>query len=291
MTLIIACDGGGTGCHVVIADLAGRVLAQGAGGPANVTTDFDAALANLRAALAQAVAQSGGLDVSNAVAHFGLAGVTSAQMTQRVAQALPLRNICVTGDQGVALAGALGGGDGVLMALGTGTIIASTKGGQVMRIGGWGLQLSDQASGAWLGRCALEQTLRCHDGLDAFCDLTRDTFDEFQRDPLAMVAFAATAKPADYARFAPQVVQAAAAGTPGGVQLMQRGAAYLCRALGVLAFAPPDVLCLTGGVGPHYAPYLPKLVQAAITPAKGSGLDGALHLALARQRAQTNRPA
>jgi glucosamine kinase len=284
MRHIIACDGGGTGCRVVIADPWGRVLALGAGGPANVTSDFDGALANLHAALQQAVTVLGVGDLDGAVAHFGLAGVVSADMAQRVAQALPIADVCVTSDQEVALAGALGWGDGVLMALGTGTIIAASKAGQVTRVGGWGLHLSDQASGAWLGRGALQQTLLCHDGMVAFCDLTRGLFDHFQRDPVALVAFATTATPADYARFAPQVIQAGVAGAPGGVDLMQRGADYLVQALAALQFGPRDALCLTGGVGPHYASYLPRAAKLAITPAKGSGLDGALSLALQRYR-------
>jgi glucosamine kinase len=53
---VIGCDGGGTGCRLVIADGQGRVLAQAIGGPANVTSDFDQAVANLRDALARAAA-------------------------------------------------------------------------------------------------------------------------------------------------------------------------------------------------------------------------------------------
>jgi glucosamine kinase len=219
-------------------------------------------------------------DLFKGVAHFGLAGVQSDQDAARVAAAFPFAQIAVTEDRLIAIAGALGVADGVLMALGTGTIIAAQRGGQAMRVGGWGLALSDEASGAWLGRGLLQQILFAHDGLVPFSRLTESRFDAFGRDPRALVAFAANARPADYAGFAPEVVAAAKDGDATGLLLMRSGAAYLTRALDSLDFASGDVLCLSGGVGPHYAPYLSDLAQKAIRPAKGSGLDGALHLAM-----------
>lgn len=282
LPLVIGCDGGGSGCRVVVADAAGRVLAQATGGPANVSSDFDLAIRSLTAALAEAMSKAE-LPVSalaDAVAHFGLAGVQSAQAAKRVAAALPCPKARVTEDRVVAVAGALGGDDGVLVAIGTGTIIASSRGGRMMHVGGWGLQLSDQASGAWLGRGLLERVLLCHDGVEAFSDLTRDSFAERGSEAGELVRFAASALPADYARYAPAVVRAAQARDVAGLDLMQRGADYVTRALAAVGFTPADALCLTGGVAPHYAPYLPAAVQAAIVPAKGSGLDGALALAL-----------
>lgn len=279
---VIACDGGGTGCRFMIADGDGNVLAQATGGPANVTSDFEGAVANLQTALSSAVAQLGVpcADVFGGVAHFGLAGVQSAQDAARVAAKFPFSHIIVTEDRQTAIVGALDGADGVLIALGTGTIIAAQRGGQSLRIGGWGLQLSDQASGAWLGRLLLQRVVLAHDGIEPFSPFTTSVFDRFGRDPRALVGFAASASPADYASFAPQIVAAASAGDAVAIDLMRAGAAYLTRALEVLGFAVPDVLCLSGGVGPHYAPYLPKAAQAAIVAPKGQGVEGALRLAL-----------
>lgn len=278
----VGCDGGGTGCRLAIADVKGKILAQATGGAANVSSDFEGAVSNMRAALTDAAAQLGLSvpDVLNGVAHFGLAGVQSPYDEAQVAAKFPFSKITVTEDRQIAIAGALGSLDGVLFALGTGTIVAGQRNGKSQRIGGWGLQLSDQASGAWLGRSLLQQVLLAQDGMAPFSPLTTARFDRFGRDPRALVSFAATAKPADYAGFAPEVVAAATAGDTTGTALMQQGAAYLTRALEVLAFAAPDVLCLSGGVGPHYAPYLPAEAQAAIIAPKGRGVDGALRLAM-----------
>lgn len=279
---VIGCDGGGTGCRLVIANGQGRILAQGTGGPANVTSDFKQAIASLRGALGMACAQLGvtPADVLGGVAHFGLAGMQTAQDAAKVAAEFPFAKINVTEDRLIALAGALGGADGVLVGLGTGTIIAAQRGGHILRIGGWGLNLSDDASGAWLGRLLLQKVLLAHDGMEPFSPLTQACFAGFDHDPRGIVTFATRAAPADYAEFAPQIIAAAAEGDGVGVALMQQGAAYLARALDVLGFAPPEVLCLTGGVGPHYARYLPKAAQPAIVAPQGQGVDGALRMAL-----------
>lgn len=282
---VIGCDGGGSGCRVILADVQGRVLARASGGPANATSDFELTLASLSTALAEAAAQIGVAPhaLHAGVAHFGLAGVISPSVAAKLAAALPFAQITVTSDREVAVTGALGAADGVLVAIGTGTIVAAQRGGQRRNAGGWGLQLSDQASGAWLGRALLEHAILCHDGLHPHSDLTRAALTEFAA-PVEMVIFAAKAQPADYARFAPQIIAAAQAGDAVGCRLMARGADYLGLALGAVGFFPGDALCLTGGIGPHYAPYLAEAAQAAIRPAQGTALDGALWLALAAAR-------
>jgi glucosamine kinase len=285
LAVLIGGDGGGSGCRVAIADLSGTVLAQAAGGPANVTSDFEGAVRNLRAALSRAAGVAGvtAQDLAGSFAHFGLAGAQSAAMGPRVAHALGLPHARVTEDRLTAVVGALGFGDGALVALGTGTIIAAVRAGTPRYAGGWGLALSDEASGAWLGRGLLARILHCHDGLVGHSDLTRQVFADFSDDPGAVVRFAASARPADYARHAPDVVAAAQAGDGAGIDLMQRGAEYIQRALATLGVTPNDALCLTGGVGPHYAPWLDENRQAMIVPATGGALDGALALARVQQ--------
>ena len=48
---LVGVDGGGTGCRAAIADLTGRLLGQGAAGPANATTDLAQTIVNVRVAL------------------------------------------------------------------------------------------------------------------------------------------------------------------------------------------------------------------------------------------------
>jgi glucosamine kinase len=259
----------------------GTVLGQGTAGPANVTTDIALSIANVRAALLAAAAQTGLTegDLAAFPSHIGLAGVlTDAQATD-VARALPMVKCTVTDDCVTSVAGALGARDGALIAVGTGSTIAGQRNGRLTTLGGWGFVIGDQASGAWLGRALLEQVLLCFDGLEPHSDLTRLTLAGFGDDPNRIVPFARDARPSDFASHVPAILDATKAGDPVGQILMRRGAAYLDHALETLAFAPGDALCLTGGIGQAYADYLAPTYQAAVTQPLGTALDGALALA------------
>ena len=280
-TLIVGVDGGGTGCRAAIGTAADGILARAEGGRANVASDLDRTLRNVISTV-EAAAISGGVSVERlkeATAHLGLAGVMNKQDANRVASALPYRVATVTDDRPTALSGALGGEDGFLLSVGTGTIAAACTNGIYRSVGGWGFYVGDQASGAWLGKQSLRQVLLSYDGLAEHSDLTRNLLEKFQGDPNAIVTFSLSAKPGDYGAFARDVVESAHAGDPVGQQIMQEGADHLQRCLMALNFKARDALCLTGGVGPHYAHYLPADTTTNLREQSGNALDGAFRFA------------
>ncbi|PUB15617.1 BadF/BadG/BcrA/BcrD ATPase family protein [Yoonia sediminilitoris] len=280
-TLLVAVDGGGTGCRAAIGTAAQGILAGATGGAANVTSDARAATANIISTVNAAAAKAGVAveTLERAQAHLGLAGIMTPQDSARIAAALPYGHTTVTDDRPTALTGALGGEDGFVLAVGTGAFAAAKTDGTFRTIGGWGLQLGDQASGAWLGRAGLQQVLLCHDGLAEHTDLTLALFAMFDNDPSRVVAFGVTATPGDFGTFAPRIIADASTGDPWGRAIMKTGADHLALCLDALGFAPGDTVCLTGGVGPHYAAYLPTRVLAGQTACRGSALDGAFQLA------------
>ena len=278
---LIAVDGGGTGCRVAVGTATQGILAEATGGRANVSTDFDEAITNIITA-AQAAIAAAGLDadqIGRAVAHLGLAGFTGPDIGARVTAALPFGKSVVTEDTATTIVGAIGQDDGFVIALGTGTIIARQRDGLQTCIGGWCYQVSDQASGAWLGHGVLEQTLLVVDGITPASPLSQQMLDKLGGAG-GIVQFSLRARPGDFATLAPDVVKAASAGDTIGVALMQAGASYLERALSALEYQPGDILCLTGGVGPHYAAYLPEPMTTNLAQAKGRAVDGAFALAL-----------
>lgn len=281
-SLLIGVDGGGTGCRVAIGTAEHGILAEAAGGRANVSTNFDEAISNILAATETAMEMAGRdpAELQHAVAHLGLAGFTGPDMGARVTAALPFGNSIVTEDTATTIVGAIGDQDGYVIALGTGTIIARQRAGVQTCIGGWCYQVSDQASGAWLGHGILEQSLLVVDGIVPNSPLSERMLDKLGGGA-GIVQFSLKARPGDFATLAPDVVELASAGDAIGRDLMQRGAAYLQSALAALAYQPNDILCLAGGVGPHYAPYLPDWMTANLRPAKGRALDGAFALAKA----------
>lgn len=283
---LIAVDGGGSGCRAVVASFDGQVLGEGRAGPANATSDLDQSIANTRDAIGRALGFAG-LDTTDRgqfVAHLGLAGALTAEVTTRIAKESGLPDVTVGDDLETAFAGALGFGDGVLVSVGTGSVLAGRRNGETSRIGGWGLQVSDQASGAWLGRGLMERTLLCHDGFEPHSDLTASVLAEFG-GALEIVAFAARATPGDYAKWAPRVVAAADADAQAAALLIS-GAAYLSRGVAVLDPSGRAPICLTGGLGPAYGRYLPDLQRRLVSP-RGTALDGALQLARASAECRT----
>lgn len=281
--VIIGVDGGGSGCRAAVGTRDRGILAQATGGPANATSDPRGAIRNTLAAVQRATEQAGVpmTDLGDAVAHLGLAGVMSAQQGQTVAQALPFAVCTVTDDRPTTAQGALGGADGFVAAIGTGSFVGRSAGGVFHAAGGWGLALSDQASGAWLGREALVQVLLAHDTIAPSTALIDGLMTHFGGDPNAIVAFGQSATPADYAALAPRVMDSAQAGDPVARSIMAQGAGYIRSSLAALGYGECDPLCLTGGIGPRYAGYLPPAMQRVLVPAAGTALDGAFALARA----------
>ena len=284
--LAIGIDGGGSRCRAALAAPDGPVLGRGEAGPANVTTDLPEATGNILAAVAAALAAAGAEPSAVGAVHAGLAGVMGSDDAARVTAALPFAGVTVTDDRPTSVEGALGPRDGTLAAVGTGSFLALKRSPRLRCIGGWGAQVGDQASGAWLGRALLERVLLACDGLAPGTGLTRDTLAAFGGDPNAIVRFAATARPVDLAAHAPRVADAAEAGDPAGLDLMRRGAGYLGLALDAFDLRPGEVLCLTGGLGPRYAAFLAEDHRARIAAPEGDALHGAVRLAQARLAAR-----
>jgi glucosamine kinase len=67
-------------------------------------------------------------------------------------------------DAVIACIGAHGGRDGGIVIIGTGSAGLALVEGRVVKVGGYGFPISDEASGADLGLQALRMALRAHDG-------------------------------------------------------------------------------------------------------------------------------
>lgn len=271
---ILAVDGGGTSCRGALVDLRTGARREGVGGPANIS-DFDGATGSV-AALVAGLCDGVGPDTVSA--HFGLAGVIDAAGANAVAGRFSFGRLAVTSDQPTMIVGALGGRDGAVAAIGTGSFVGIAAGGAVRVIGGWGLALGDQASGAWLGRDLLAHALLAGDGIEETTPLAADMLARFG-GVAGITRFSLTARPADYGRLAPEIVAAAAAGDALATRLMRRGADYILGALDALGWRAGARLCLAGGLGPAYARWLPAEATAGLAAAEGSALDGALILA------------
>ena len=271
-TILIGIDGGGTGCRLGVECSGQRHLVET--GPTNVTTNFAQSVETLTAGLST-LADIAGLsmsDLQGGHAHLGVAGILSRDDAARLGAALPLKRAVITDDQITTLRGALGRDDGIVLSLGTGSFAARQTRGDVRTIGGWGLILGDEASGAWLGREAIATALRAKDGLETGSPFLKSLAPR-------LMDFVGTPKQADFAALAPDVIAAALQEDPKAKAILDQALAYLERVVSTLDPQANLPLCLIGGLARSYRDLLPDALSKRLVPARGTALDGAFDLA------------
>lgn len=286
-TRVLAIDGGGTHCRFALWRDGESVVAQS--GPANVATDFDGAVAQLNAGLAALSARADcDLDTLCALPAFvGLAGMISDDISARLHAALPLRAAKFSDDRAAAVRGALGDQTGFVAHFGTGSFFGAQRGDDICLVGGWGSILGDPASAQWVGKQALARTLEVVDGLLPASDLATELLNRCG-GPAGIVSFAAQATPTAFGALAPEVTRHAAVKDHMAVGILTRGADEITRTLHSLGWAPGKPVCLTGGIGPTFAAYLPADIAADLAQPQGTPLDGAVSLAMAHSREVTH---
>jgi glucosamine kinase len=246
-------------------------LGRSEAGPANIASDPDGAAQNIVKAAADALRAAGGGKIF--AAGLGLAGANAAGAADRLRDVLRFDRVAVVTDGITAVKGALGAADGVVAALGTGSVFAVQRGGVIRQIGGRGLVLGDEASGAWIGRAILRAALRAVDGMQPMTPLLAALIEEGGGAD-AVVAFSLRARPVEFAALAPRVVDS---GDAAAVAVMAEALADAAEAVALLQGDEGLPVVFLGGLGTVFADRLAG--RFAIRPALGTALDGALTLA------------
>lgn len=233
----------------------------------------------------------------------GMAGAARPEISEvirRLVAEILSGEIEVVGDMVIALEAAFGGGPGVVVIAGTGSIAyGRDSAGRTARAGGWGFAISDEGSGHWIGRSAIAAALRA--------------FDEGQAEGTSMVAAmmkfwrletreqfvlrANGSPPPDFAALLSIVLSAADAGDPlARTVLTQAGAELAAIAKIVIRrlFAETDTVpvAMSGGVFHNsalvrqvfYNSLRSEYPKTAITPTVIDPVRGALELARKRAR-------
>lgn len=282
--LLLGVDGGGTQSRARLCTYSGTLLAETVSGPANLRLGIDLSFSSVLDAARQCLdsADLAPQSLSRIVACLALAGASEpAQMAAAKRHRHPFRAAIITTDAHAACIGAHGGSDGGVIIAGTGAVGWALVKGRTHRVGGWGLPLSDEGSGAWIGGEALRRVLWAHDGRSAWTPLLRALFADFSNDPHAIVGWTATASPRDFGMFAPRIVEHAAQDDPAAVELMQMAAAYIDRlAVRLIGLGVPK-LALVGGFAAALRPWLAAETTSRLTEPLGDAVQGALTLARA----------
>jgi glucosamine kinase len=219
MPLVVGVDGGGTKTRVLLADLDGRALARVEGPATALRPGEERASAEIIAALVRdALERIDRAESRPSTIVVGVAGGGQERAAQALWQALASSRLAddvnVVSDAEIALDDAFGDTAGVLLVCGTGSVAFSrAPDGRLERCGGWGPNMGDEGSGAWIGRRALSVITAAQDGREPDTALTGAVLTALEAESLeALIPWAAEASPADYATLAPIVAQVASQG-------------------------------------------------------------------------------
>ncbi|MCB8822555.1 BadF/BadG/BcrA/BcrD ATPase family protein [Microvirga rosea] len=290
-SLFLGIDGGGTKCRARLRDSDGNLLGEGIGGPSNIRLDPDVVWASIlsasRAALAEANLQE--FDFSRIHAGMGAAGAGQTSAVERLlSRSHPFGSFSIDTDAHTAWLGAFGGGDGAILIVGTGSCGYGVVAGERRYVGGWGYEISDEGSGAAIGREVLRHTIWAYDGRIPSTPLSDAILGEFGHSPEAIVDWVGKARPADYARYAPLVLEHAQRRDPLGLVLIEEAARQMAQIATRLLDLGAPALCLFGGLSEPLRHWLAPPLQQVIVQPKADAMDGAI--LLARQTTHTSSP-
>ncbi|HUC48601.1 MAG TPA: BadF/BadG/BcrA/BcrD ATPase family protein [Xanthobacteraceae bacterium] len=280
--LLLGVDGGGTRCRARLSSDHGNVLAEAVAGPANLRLGLERSFGAVIDAATQCLrdAALSRSEMSRIVACLALAGASEPDYAAAAeGREHPFHRIVMTTDAHAACIGAHGGRDGGIIIAGTGTIGWAMVQDKIHRIGGWGLPISDEGSGAWLGGELLRRVLWARDGRVPWTPLLRSAFADFRDDPHAILDWIAAAQPNDLGSYAPRIVAHAAEQDAAAVELMSIAAGHIDALAARLVDCGADRLSLMGGLARPLQPWLAPETQAHLVEPAGDALAGALALA------------
>ena len=218
-SIVIGIDGGGTKTRAIVADAAGKWIADVVGpGSAVRPGQAEHSAEVIEQTVRDALASCEMTHVRPRVLCVGVAGVGREPEREALWQALLSRDLAddvvIHADFSVALDDAFGDGPGILLISGTGSVaFGRSPGGASARAGGWGPVMGDEGSGAWIGRRALGIVCAAADGREPTTALTGAILTAAQaNDVQHLVEWAGTATPAKLATLAPVVMSVADAG-------------------------------------------------------------------------------
>jgi glucosamine kinase len=287
--LFIGIDGGGTMCRARVRAADGALVGEGVGGPANARLDPKLVMGSILDASREAL-RAGGLaerDLSRAAVGLGLAGAGLRSAGARLlAEPHPFAAVSIETDAYAAWLGAHGGRDGAILILGTGSCGLAVVGGRQVYVSGWGAEVSDEASGNWIGREAMRRALWAYDGRVKPSALSDAVMARFEGSAEKAVAFATTARPADYARLVPLVFDLAGRLDAVALAIVDEASRDAGRIIARLLEAGAPSVCLLGGLAAPLGAWLPPPIKAVLAEPRGDAMEGAILMARAAAAGQ-----
>jgi glucosamine kinase len=216
---LMGIDGGGSTIRVVIVTPDMTTITETQGSLANpYVIGQEKSAATIQSQMRKTLTQANLRPDQISGVGVGVAGAGEAHLQEwlhGVISAVTPQAQVVTGpDVEIALVGANGARQGVLILAGTGSVaFGINDAGQTVRGGGWGHLLGDEGSGYWLGIQALRAVMRAFDGREKQTILTKQLLNtlnlQAETDLLPWIYRDNKPHSHEVARLAPLVIEAA----------------------------------------------------------------------------------
>lgn len=305
-------DGGGTNCRVRLADENLQTLAEVKNGRSNLQIDSGDPAYKAISDGTRDVFKAAGIDfaeTANTYACFGMAGgrMDSAR-DSFAARPWPFAGVSVYDDIDIAHAGALGGQEGGVVIIGTGSAAMSIVNGTRHQAGGWGFHIGDQMSGAILGRELARYAVEAEDGLVEASPLTKAVIAAVGGDNQAAMTWSfGTAMglkllsrdgsegcddalvgraPGEYGKLMPLWFDYLEQGDPVALKMLEIQLGFIDTYVNWFKGHGADVMAIVGGLGQRLFPRLQERYGDFVALPKYEPLHGAL--ILARQNFTSN---
>lgn len=272
----VGIDGGGTSTRALIADDQGRVIGRGDAAASALNQGIEQAWRHI----VQAIDRSNvpGLMLRDCALGLGISGTDVPEQLRVFVDSAPdVAQFSVLSDGFAALLGAHGGQSGALMISGTGSVAeALLPNGTHRMVGGWGWQIGDEGSGAWLGQKVMKLAQAAYDNRAVAGPLVQSLWMEVGTTRERLLSFCARAGQAAYAGLAPLAFE-----HDGQDQAATEMLDEAARALEALASAlhPTLPMAIAGSVALRLASRFSSGLQSRIVAPKGDAASGALWLA------------
>lgn len=298
-------DGGGTNCRVRLADENLKTLAEVKNGRSNLQIDDGEPAYKAISDGTRDVFKAAGIDfaeTANTYACFGMAGgrMDSARASF-AARPWPFAGVKVYDDIDIAHAGALGGEEGGVIIVGTGSAALAVVGGERFQSGGWGFPIGDQMSGAILGRELVRYTVEAEDGLVEGSPLTKAVVAKLGGNNQAIMTWAFATEmdlkiisrdgsegcddvligraPAEFGKLMPLFIEYLEAGDPVAQKMLEIELGYIDTYVRWFQARNAKVMAIVGGFGERLFPLLQQRYGDFVALPKFEPLHGAVILA------------
>ena len=288
---VLAVDLGKTGCRAAMWVGRWGAHVKGPGAPGLASPNGVALAASAILAAVQRLVgglRAARLDRVDRVC-IGAAGAQAAPeravlLAEHLAVLLPAGEVTVASDAVTSHAGAFSGDEGVVLAIGTGSVAFALRNGATRQADGWGPWLGDEGSGAWIGLRGLRAAISAPGAGSSLGAAAERMFGSLELLPAA-VSDAVTV-----ARFAPEVARAAEAGDAVATTILREAAEHLAATARTASRlldggAPCAVVGGLTRLSPLLMDRLETLIREAsltLVAAQGTALDGARLLATRR---------